>query len=288
MKYLILGLFFSFAILAEASQGVEPINYVLHRVPSVGTLLIDASVDAFLRQSPPIARELLKLEKTNPTNAAVVRDFSKMLTIGVKNYQNVSVDLSGRPYDCSDVYSQAVKLGFKAVGITGLRWMGLEGGLFLVNTGGDVVSQAFLEAGKDWRKNNATSSFEDYMSTAYLGALKNGAISIPIKSAMGYSIGALIKKLQVTEGAEWMVLTAMRRPRSNVVVGLTVSFAQAILKSLFLTTGCKVAVDATRSLREQYVEQVLWQMINPTVLVASLVGLLSYVYSRTRHKSSNQ
>lgn len=251
---------------------------IFKNIPSGGTLFIDASVDALLRQVKPIAAGIKLLEDKNMVNGAVVRDFSKMLTVMAKIHLELPVDLSGRLYDSADLYSQVVKLLSKCAGFSSLYFVGLiDNGvlLFLVNNGGDVLSQGVLDAGKDWRKNQ-TISFVEYVQENY--SVKNAMASIPAKGLVAFVLGALIKKLNVADIAEigallalnYVVVKRMKGQEPSIAwsnelpfrIGFVISFVQSVVKSLVLTTACKATVDLMKPVTDGYIVPAVLSMFN--------------------------
>lgn len=227
-----------------------------NNIPSSGTLTVDGAVDSFLRQYQPIAVAIKALEQKNPVNGAIVRDFSKAMTVSFKIYYELPVDLSGRQYDRADLYAQMTKFMSKVAGFSALY---LAGGiaspvmLFIVNNGGDVLSQGVLDAGKDWRKNQ-TDSFENYILENY--SVKKSIFSIPAKGTVSYATGWVIQNLNLAQAAELatlVILSQATKDKNTIILpeklsfkaGFMTSFVTSVLKSLILTTTCKSAVDTT-------------------------------------------
>ncbi len=244
--------------------------YVGQRVPGVGTMVIDGLVDTALRQYKPVADAIKNLEKTNPTNGAVVRDFSKTGTSFFKMYSGFAVDRSGRLYDSSDIDSQILKLASKLIGFYYLGVLqgaqASELSMWLVNTGGDWLGQAAIDSAVDWRKlksNNKTEdSFEGYLMANAPSALFSSVVSTPVKSATGYAIGFPTKLVgDVTEVALLMLMGRVTRNVGDklqwtadksqpAMIAAIVTFSTSIVKSLILTTGCKTMIDLSRLARE--------------------------------------
>ncbi len=268
-----------------AKLGWDAVAYVGQRVPSMGTMVIDGLVDTGLRQYKPVADAIKNLEKTNPTNGAVVRDFSKTGTSFFKMYSGVAVDRSGRLYESSDIDSQLLKLGSKLIGF---YYLGvLQGGsaselsMWLVNTGGDWLGQAAIDSAVDWRKlksqNKTDDSFEAYFVANAPSALASSIVSTPVKSATGYAIGFPAKVMgDVTEIALLMLMGRVTRnvgenlewtaeKNQPTIVAAVVTFSTSIVKSLFLTTGCKTMIDLSRLAREH-----LAQWLSPEPVSADL------------------
>lgn len=235
---------------------------LVNNIPSASTLTIDGSVDGVLRQFKPAANMIKQLEDKNPVNGAIVRDFSKTMTVLFKIHYELPVDLSGRLYDRVDLYSQAFKLVSKTLGFSGLYACGYIGNsvlLFVVNNGGDILSQAVLDSGKAWRKNQ-TVSFEDFALENY--SPKNAFVSIPAKGAMSYVVGWVIQTFSIADAAEIAMLVILNQVEKTKTAesmslqvpknlpfmpGFMTSAVTSIVKSLILTTTCKTAVDLTNS-----------------------------------------
>ncbi|MBL4817777.1 MAG: hypothetical protein JKY15_00915 [Deltaproteobacteria bacterium] len=262
-------------------------RYMFLRVPSTGTLVIDSFMDAWLRQFPWFRKWLKELEKSNPTNSAVVRDGSKLVNTPIKMLFLVPVDQSGRLYDRGDMATQASKFFSKVVGFAVLDSTGMTKNpvaLFVVNTGGDVIAQTFHEAAISWRDLDV-STRDGYLSYFYLNAGENfghALRSVPVKAATGYIIGFAMNYVELdykvgnfTLGginlAKWIIPDEIKAMMLSDVRGLLnqmeyvspsvademrtidpelwlVSFARSFVRSLALTTGCKVATDTTRLL----------------------------------------
>lgn len=245
----------------------DTLDCVKENIPSVGTLGVDAAVDSCMRQSESLEAFIEKLEEKNPVNAAIVRDISKALTVMVKMYFEIAVNQSGRIYDKADLYAQFTKVFSKAVGLTGLWGTGmLKNGLaiWLVNQAGDVLSQAVLDVGGDWRQTNSTS-FEQYLIENY--SARNTAFSIPAKGTVSYVMGWVIKKFSLIEAAEIASLvilnqvqlvreaemnTATWASRIPFLPGFASKFVVSVMKSLILTTSCKSAIQGVNNLVNGY------------------------------------
>jgi len=227
-----------------------------NNIPSTETLLVDGSVDAFLRQYQPLAIAIKTIEEKNPINGAIVRDLSKAMTVAFKIHYELPVDLTGRLYDRADLYGQMTKLISKVLGFSALYGCGgIHNSylLFLINNGGDVLSQGVLDAGKNWRKNQ-TDSFENYLLDNY--SVQKPMVSIPAKGAVSYGMGYLIQNFNIADAAELatlLILNQATRKDSTITlpkelsfrVGFVTSFVTSVVKSLILTTTCKTAVDLT-------------------------------------------
>lgn len=235
---------------------------LVNNIPSASTLTIDGSVDGVLRQYKPAANMIKQLEVKNPVNGAIVRDLSKTMTVLFKIHYELPVDLSGRLYDRADLYSQALKLVSKAVGFSGLYACGFienQGLLFVVNNAGDILSQAVLDSGKAWRKNQ-TLSFEEYTLENF--SVNSALASIPAKGGVSQIVGWLIQKVSIADAAEIAMLVILNQVEKTktaegislqvskdlpFIPGFMTSAATSIVKSLILTTTCKTAVDLTNS-----------------------------------------
>lgn len=234
----------------------------MNNIPSASTMVIDGSVDGVLRQYKPVSNMIKQLEEKNPVNGAVVRDFSKALTVLFKIHYELPVDLSGRLYDRADLYSQALKLLSKTLGFAGLYslgYIGNSGLLFVVNNAGDILSQSVLDSGKAWRKNQ-TVSFEQYALENF--SVNSALASIPAKGVVSQIVGWIMKTTSITDAAEIAMLIILNQAvMSKTDAGVTVTVPKALLfmpgfmasagtsivKSLILTTTCKTAVDLTNS-----------------------------------------
>lgn len=230
-----------------------------NNVPSPATLIVDGSFDGLIRQWEPIANGIRKLEEVNPINGAIVRDGSKALTIAFKMHLKLPVDLSGRLYDRADLYAQIVKLVSKGTGflsLYGLSWIGSPVACFIVNNGGDVLSQAVLDAGKTWRRGNKTASFEEFAVQNY--SIENSIFSIPAKGTVSFVMASLIKKCSIAEGFELLTLVVLNQAiikrnqdattitfanKHRFMTGFLVATVVSIVKSLILTTTSKSAAD---------------------------------------------
>ncbi|MES2503302.1 MAG: hypothetical protein V4534_00310 [Myxococcota bacterium] len=254
-------------------------TYIIVTIPSKQTLVIDASIDAFLRRDPTLSTWIQELESTNPINSAIIRDVIKLGTGIAKQRLRVPFD-GRRNFDISDTVSQMGKVGVKGAGfiaLFGYKICDSEACIFAVNTAGDIVGQTAVEAGRimrDRKKNAGGNDFwEVYKKHA---SIADATRSVAVKASISRMVGIyVIRQFEIDRTVgdltanviDWTMPNASKFAR-----GFAIDFSKSVARSTIFTTSAKLATDTAR----QAVEYLPGgRFITPGILVYTIDSLLA-------------